>query len=93
MHRLVYKHQHLVSSSDGHLGSKRVAGFITWFYGTPQIVPQLENVKMSANTAWMGQSEQSGMVHNCTDILSRGYFAVTQRPKPLPVLALGFSSL
>lgn len=93
MHRLIYKSQHLVFSSDGHLDSKEVAGFIICFDGIPQIEPQLENVEMSANADWLGQSEQSGMVPNCTDILSRGCFAVTHGPKRLPVLALCFSSL
>lgn len=50
-----------------------------------------ESVQMSANIDWLGQSEQSGIVHNFTDTLSRGYFAVTQRPKLLPVLTVRFS--
>lgn len=93
MHWLGYKDHHSVLSSDGHLGSAGVAGFTIWFYGVPQIEPRLENVRLSAKTDWLGQSEWRGMEHNHTDILSRGYFAVTQRPKPLPVLALCSSSL
>lgn len=51
-----------------------------------------KSVKVSANIDWLGQSEQSGCIHNCSQfLLSRGCFIVTQRPKLLPVLMVCFS--
>lgn len=51
---------------------------------------ELENCEDVCQHRLAGQSEQSGFAHNCPDILSRAYFAVTQRSKLLPVLTVCF---